>query len=284
MFKRLRQLGYGVRVLLSRHGGEPEQIDIAGRSVTIMHAGQGTPFVYLHSSVGESFMWFPFFQSLAKHFHVYVPTHPGFGKSTGLEEIDTVEDMAFHYVELLDALGIDEEVILGGVSLGGWIAAEFAVRWPERVKKLWIADAPGLWVEEQPLPDLFRYLTDRRKLRQLLFADPESSIASLVIRDDPDPEAMLYAYQAMTTLARLTWERPYSLKLAQRLHRVQCPTLLLWGEQDRLVPPAYGAAYKRYLPNAELTLIPSCGHLPMFECEKAFVQALVEFAGRAERV
>ena len=84
-----------------------------------------------------------------------MPTHPGFGKSGGFDQIDTIEDMAFHYVELFDALGLGE-VILGGVSLGGWIAAEFAVRWPERVKKLWISDAPGLWVDEEPLPDLFR--------------------------------------------------------------------------------------------------------------------------------
>ena len=58
-------------------------------------------------------------------------------------------------------------MILGGVSLGGWIAAEFAVRWPERVKKLWIADAPGLWVDEEPLPDLFRYMMDPVKSRRI---------------------------------------------------------------------------------------------------------------------
>src|SRR4029079_12828902 len=122
-----------------------------------------------------------------KHFRLLVPTHPGFGASTGFDQIDTIEDMAFAYVELFDALG-REEVILGGVSLGGWIAAEFAVRWPERVKKLWIADAPGVWVEDQPLPDLFRLLQHRDKMRELLFFDPGSSMAQLVIQDHPDEE------------------------------------------------------------------------------------------------
>jgi pimeloyl-ACP methyl ester carboxylesterase len=277
MFKKFQQLRYGVRVLLSKKGGEPETVEVGGRSVVLMHAGDGTPFVYLHSTVGESFMWFPFYQALAKHFRLLVPTHPGFGQSTGFDQIDTIEDMAFHYVELFDALGFDEPIILGGVSLGGWIAAEFATRWPERVKKLWICNAPGLWVENVPLGDLFRYVNDRDKMRELLFADPTSPMASLVIREQVDEEAMLKAYQNMTVLARLVWERPYNPKLAARLRRVECPTLLLWGEHDHLVPPAYGRAYHEHIKNSEFQIIPNCGHLPMFEKECEFVAALTKF-------
>jgi pimeloyl-ACP methyl ester carboxylesterase len=168
-------------------------------------------------------------------------------------------------------------VCLGGVSLGGWIAAEFAVRWPERVKKLWICNAPGLRVEGTPLGDLFRILQDRDKLREMLFHDPKGALASLIIRDQPDEETMLNAYQAMTVLARLTWQRPYDPKLAARLHRVRCPTLLLWGAHDRLVPPAYGEEYRKHIAGAELQMIPDCGHLPMFEQEKAFVDAVARF-------
>jgi pimeloyl-ACP methyl ester carboxylesterase len=277
MFKKLKQLSYGVRVLLSRGGGQPEKIDVGGKSIQMMHAGTGTPFVYLHSTLGESFLWLPFYQSLSKHFQVFVPTHPGFPGSGGFDQIQDIEDVMFHYVEMFDALGFDQEIILGGVSLGGWIAAEFATRWPERVKKLWIADAPGMWVPEQPLPDLFRYVTNKQKMRELLFYDPEAPVASLIIKDKPDEETMMRAYQSMTVLARLIWERPYNPRLPQRLRRVQCPTLLLWGDNDRLVPPAYGEAYKRYLPHAEFKTIPKCGHLPMFEKEKEFVDALVKF-------
>src|SRR6516162_6365972 len=201
MFDRLRKLKYGLRVWLSRSGGQPETIDVAGRPTVVMHAGEGTPFVYLHSTLGESFMWLPFYQAWAKQFRVFVPTHPRFGQSGGFDQIDTIEDMAFHYVELLDALGLDE-VILGGVSLGGWIAAEFAVRWPERVKKLWLSAAPGLWVDEEPLPDLFRIIQDRDALRRLLFHNPEAYMARMVIQDNPDPERLMAAYQSMTVLAR----------------------------------------------------------------------------------
>jgi pimeloyl-ACP methyl ester carboxylesterase len=276
MFDTLKKLRYGARVWLSRNNGQPEMIDLNGRPTVILQAGEGTPFVYLHSTLGESFLWLPFYQAWSKQFRVLVPTHPGFGKSGGFDQIDTIEDMAFHYVELFDALGL-EEVVLGGVSLGGWIAAEFAVRWPERVKRLWIADAPGLWVEEEPLPDLFRYMQDRDKLRELLFHDPGGYVAQMVMQDNPDEEKMLSVYQNMTALARLVWERPYNPKLARRLARVRCPTLLVWGESDRLVPPAYGKAYLQHIPGAELKLLPQCGHLPMFEKEKEFVETVAAF-------
>lgn len=276
MFEALKKLKYGARVLLSRSGGQPETVDLHGRPTVILHGGQGTPFVYLHSTLGEAVLWLPFYQSWAKSFRVLVPTHPGFGQSGGFDQVERIEDMAFHYVELFDALGL-EEINLGGVSLGGWIAAEFAVRWPERVRRLWIADAPGLWVEDQPLPDLFRYLQDRDQMRRLLFHDPDSYMAQLVLPENPDPDKLMAAYQSLTVLARLLWERPYSPHLADRLHRIQCPTLLVWGEQDRLVPPAYGEAYKQHIKGAELKLIPGCGHLPMFEKEGEFVETVAAF-------
>jgi pimeloyl-ACP methyl ester carboxylesterase len=276
MFETFKKLKYGARVLLARNGGQPEAVDVNGRSIVMRHAGEGAPFVYLHSSLGESSMWLPFYQTWAKQFQVFVPTHPGFGKSGGFEQIDTIEDMAFHYIELFDALGL-QEIILGGVSLGGWIAAEIAVRWPERVKRLWIADAPGLWVEEQPLPDLFRYMLDTTKLRALLFHDPDCYMADLIFKEGGDDERLLDAYQNMSVLARLVWERPYNPKLTGRLHRIPCPTLLLWGDDDRLVPPAYGEAYRKAIPQAELKLVAECGHLPMFECETEFVTAVQQF-------
>jgi pimeloyl-ACP methyl ester carboxylesterase len=277
MFEALKKLKYGVRVMLAKGGGQPETVDIAGQPTVIMHGGDGPPFVYLHSTLGESSMWLPFYQAWAKKMRVIVPTHPGFGGSGGFDRIDNIGDMAFHYVEFFDALGLDQ-VVLGGVSLGGWIAAEFAVRWPERVKKLWIADAPGLWVEGTPLGDLFSVMQNRDRLREMLFHDPEGAMAKLIIADQPDEQKMQQAYQALSVLARMVWERPYDPKLAERLRRVQCPTLLIWGDDDRLVPPAYGEAYRRHMPHAEMVRIKDCGHLPMFEKEAEFVDILTRFA------
>jgi pimeloyl-ACP methyl ester carboxylesterase len=125
---------------------------------------------------------------------------------------------------------------------------------------------------------MFRIMQDRDRIRELLFHDPNSYIARMVIQDNPDEEKMLAAYQALTTLARLVWERPYDPKLHHRLRRVQCPTLLIWGEHDKLVPPAYGEAYRKYLPQAEMKVIANCGHLPMFEKEAEFVETIAKFA------
>jgi pimeloyl-ACP methyl ester carboxylesterase len=102
-------------------------------------------------------------------------------------------------------------------------------------------------------------------------------MATMVLKDEPDEQTMMQAYQSLTVLARLVWERPYDPKLASRLHRIQCPTLLLWGDDDRLVPPVYGQAYKKYLPHAEFKQIKNCGHLPMFEKESEFVDLLTHF-------
>jgi len=281
MLNTLRKLKYGARVFLSHFGGTPETIEVAGQPTVVMQGGdskqEGAPFVYLHSTLGESFIWLPFYQKWAKKFRVLVPTHPGFGQSGGFDLIDSIEDMAFHYIQMFDDLGF-EQVILGGVSLGGWIAAEFAVRWPERVKKLWIADAPGVWVDDVEKPDLFRIMHDKVKMRELLFHDPTGPMATLVIRDHPDEQMMLQAFQNMTVLARLVWERPYDPKLARRLKRIQCPTLLVWGEHDRLVSPAIGAEYQKHIPGAEMKLIKDCGHLPMFEKESEFVSIIQDFA------
>jgi pimeloyl-ACP methyl ester carboxylesterase len=276
MFNLFKKLAYGARVLLSKGGGQSETIDVCGRSTVMTSGGAGEPFFYLHSSLAESMMWLPFHQGFAKRFHVFSPLHPGFGHSAGFDQVADIEDMAFHYLDLLDSLGL-EQVHLGGVSLGGWIAAEFAVRWPERVKKLWIADAPGLWVDDVPLGDLFRLVQDRHKLRELLFHDPEGPMASLVIKDNVDEATMLNAYQSLTVLARMVWERPYDPKLAGRLRRIACPTLLVWGDNDRLVPPAYGEAYGKLIPGAELKLIKDCGHMPMFEKEAEFVEIISDF-------
>jgi pimeloyl-ACP methyl ester carboxylesterase len=276
MFDSLKKLRYGARVLLAR-SGSLEMIEVASRATQVRHGGQGPPFIYLHSALGET-IWLPFLERWSKQFEVFAPAHPGFAKSEGLDQIDSIEDLAFHYVEMLDALGLNQ-VNLGGVSLGGWIAVEFATRWPERVRHLWLADAPGLWLDEHPYFDLFRYGRDIQRLREAIFHDPKSYQAEMILKDPEqvNDETLLSAYQSMTALARLVWERPYNPKLRQRLQRVTCPTLILWGESDRLIPPVYGHEYHRLIPGSKLHILKECGHLPMFEKEAEFVETVANF-------
>ncbi len=276
MFDKLKKLTYGARVLLSR-SGNLEMIDVAGRPTQVQHGGEGPPFVYLHSALGET-MWLPFLEKWAKQFEVFAPAHPGFAKSEGFDQIDDLDDLVFHYAELFDALGL-EKVNLGGVSLGGWIAVEFAVRWPERIHRLWLANAPGLWLDNQPYFDLFRHSQDVPKLRAAMFHDPAGYQASMILKDlkDVNDETIVAAYKSMTVLARMVWERPYDPKLAKRLHRIKCPTLVLCGESDRLVPPALAQEYHRLIPGSKLHVIKECGHLPMFEKEAEFVEVVAKF-------
>jgi pimeloyl-ACP methyl ester carboxylesterase len=276
MLKLVKKLTYGARVLLSR-SGELDMVDVAGRKIQMRHGGEGQPFVYLHSALGET-IWLPYLEQWAQQFEVFAPAHPGFAMSQGFDLIADIEDMAFHYLELFDALGL-EKVNLGGVSLGGWIAAEFAVRWPERVRRLWLANAPGLWLDDQPFFPLFRYAENADAIRNALFHDPASYQATMIIKDRKqlNEETLLSVYQSMTVLARLVWERPYDPKLARRLHRITCPTLILAGEGDRLVPPAYAEEYHRLIPGSRLHLFKECGHLPMFEKEAEFVDVVATF-------
>jgi len=280
MLDTLKKLQYGARVLLSRNGSL-EMVDVRGRPTQLQHGGSGPPLVYLHSALGET-LWLPFLDKWSKSFEVFAPAHPGFAKSAGIENIASIEDLAFHYVEVFDALGL-QKVTLGGVSLGGWVAAEFAVRWPERVERLWLSGAPGLWLEGVPLFDLFRYGQDVRKLRQAMFHDPEGYQATMILKEMSalSEETLLAAYQSMAALARLVWERPYSPRLAERLYRIQCPTLVVWGESDRLVPLDYGREYQRLIPHARLEVMRNCGHFPMFEQEAAFVDLISRFAAGA---
>ena len=276
MLKTLRKLAYGARVALAR-GGELSMVDAAGIQTQVRSGGDGPPFVYLHSAIGET-LWLPFLEKWSKQFTVYAPAHPGYARSGGFDNIRDLDDLVFHYVDLFDALGIDE-ICLGGCSLGGWVAAEFATRWPERVKKLWVCNSPGFWLDDHPFPDLFRYSNDTQKIRELLFADPNGYEATMIIKnpEQVNDETKIAVYQSMAMLARLMWERPYDPKLPGRLRRVRCPALVIWGEQDKLVPAVYAAEYQRHLPNARTHIIKNCGHLPMFEAEQEFVDVIAKF-------
>jgi pimeloyl-ACP methyl ester carboxylesterase len=251
-------------------------VELNGRKTQIMEGGTGEPLLYLHSAYGEN-LWLPFHERLAEKFRVIAPAHPGFAQSEGIDEIDSMEDMIFHYLDVLDELGLDQVNIVG-VSLGGWIAAEFATRYPDRVKQLVLATPAGLWLDEHPMTDMFALIRRPERLRRVLFHDPNSYLAQLVIQAEPPEEHMAEAYKAMTATARLAWNPPgHNPKLAGRLRRIKSPTLILWGDDDRLIPTAYAKEWARHIQHARVTLLKDCGHLVMFEGENDFVAAIIDF-------
>lgn len=238
----------------------------------VMQAGRGKPLVILHPEFAAD-LWSPYHDRLSEHFRVVAPDHPGFGRSQRPEWLETIDDVVLHYVELLDALGL-ERVSMLGTSLGGWIAAAFAVWHPERVDRLVLAAPAGIKVEGAARHDVFAHSTEET-LRHL-FHDP-SRIAQIEAHDS-GAGALLRAYRESTTLARLTWNPYYyDPKLQSRLPRITAPTLIVWGENDAFLAPAHGHVLASLIPGAALRTIDACGHLIPLEQPDAFVRLVLDF-------
>lgn len=258
-------------------------LQVRGRHVHEIRGGSGDPVLYLHSAMGEAF-WLPHLERLAERYALHAPAHPGFLSSEGLDAIRDVEDYVDHYLAYLDALGW-ERVPVVGLSLGGWIAAELAARHPERVQKLVLADAVGLWIRERPIADLFAVDTRfPERLRELLFADPNGPAAQLVQPPGPGvelpDEVLENMMKAMTATAKVGWNPLlHDPKLEAKLPRVTAPTLVLWGAEDRVTPPEYGEKYAKLIPGAELETLPGCGHLAPFERPDAWADSVARFLG-----
>jgi pimeloyl-ACP methyl ester carboxylesterase len=254
---------------------EEIHLTVGGTKTKLLRGGKGPPLLYLHSAAGET-LWLPFHEMLAQHFEVFAPAHPGFDTSEGLEKIDSIEDLAFHTLDFIDAMGW-EHVDVAGLSLGGWLAAELATRWPDRLRKMALIDSAGLHVPGAPMAPLWENMRDTEALRRLLFHDPESMLAKMVItplEETPEP-LLLQRLRAAEATARVAWN-PYfhNPKLPGRLHRIKTPTLVVWGEHDRLIPLAHGKAFVAGIAGARLEVIPQCGHMPILEAVPQLVELL----------
>ncbi len=253
---------------------QEEQLTIRGTSIQMLKGGSGEPLLYLHSAGGE-ITWLPFFEQLSQHYTVYLPAHPGFSQSEGLEKIDSMEDLVFHYTDLMDHLELTQPYVVG-LSLGGWLAAEMATRYSNRIRKLALINAVGLQIPGAPFADIFA--ATPIQTRNLLFSDPESALAKSFIPDDAPLEMVSDVLKARAATARVGWN-PYlcNRKLRERLYRIDTPTLIVWGESDRIVPHVHGKAYQEGIAGAQFVPIKDCGHAPPFEKPEETVGALHTF-------
>jgi len=253
----------------------------------VKQAGEGAPLVYLHGFAdvhAASLDWLPFHQALAKSFRFIAPAHPACAGSEEDETIENIDDMAFRYIELLDELGL-ERINLAGACFGGWIAAELAVRHPERIQKLALIGASGLFIPGKPIGDLFweiqsENMTQYRGLRRLMFSREDSPPALAMFPDGRAAiDVELSRYKAMRFCSRVGFSPPYfyNRKLEQRLTRYKGPALLLWGEDDHMVPIEHARAYQAGLKGSKLTMLPGCGHSPHVEQPAKTASALKDF-------
>jgi pimeloyl-ACP methyl ester carboxylesterase len=245
---------------------------IGGRATRVLEEGGGTPLLWLHDTFGNR--WSEGHELLAKSHRVIAPSLPGFDDSTTLDGIDGPEDVVFWLVDLLDALGLDRPVVLG-CGLGGWMAAELAVRYPDRLGGMVLVDAYGLKLDGNLPADEFA-LT-RPMLRPLVFRDASGPAAQAWLPDVDAPDQVEPTLHARVAAARLCWQFPSSPKLRSWLSRARMPTLVVWGQHDRLVPPSHGEAYVEGLPQARLAILPDAAHYPYVEDPAAFANEVAAF-------
>ena len=248
-------------------------IAVRGCRIRLMRGGAGSPLVILHGATGAN--WSPFMMELAKQFEVIVPEHPGFGESDTPDWLDTIHDLAYFHLDLLKELKLDG-VHLVGISLGGWVAAELAVRSTQQLASLTLAGAAGLYVPGVEQMDPF-LCSDEQRLRAF-FYDQHRADETIVRALRPENEDA--ALKNRTIVAKLTWQpRAHDPHLHKWLHRIDVPTLLVWGDHDRMFPKEHAFAYQRLIPNAKVTIVPECGHVPHIEKPDVFAAEIEAFLG-----
>lgn len=257
-----------------------DTLTVRDAEIRVWSQGDGPPLCYLHgfeTHPGEV----GFLQRLAEDHRVLAPEQPGYGESTGFDQIDDTLDLVLVYRQLIESwtaqIG-EDRVDLIGHSLGGMIAAEFAALCPQLVRRLVLVDPFGLWLDEEPLVDPFVLNAD--ELKQAKWHDPDAA---------PDPEPSIYVPEPgdttgpileraknLSAATKFLWPLP-DRGLRKRLPLIQAPTLIVHGQSDGLVSTSYAERFAALVPGAAIAVIPEAGHLPMIEREDAFLDAVRPF-------
>jgi pimeloyl-ACP methyl ester carboxylesterase len=246
-------------------------------------AANAQPIVFFHGAGGHV-AGEPMLQRLGARYRVYAPVWPGYGDGPGEELIDDMLDFALHGADVVDALGLGAAhgrvaPHLVGHSMGGMIAAEMAAIAPALYGKLALIAPAGLWLEEHPIPDIFSMMPF--DFPQYLFHDPAWGAAMMtggLNFDDMDviKQFLIVNSRRLGTAGKILFPIP-NRRLSKRLYRLTNPVLLVWGESDRLISPAYARAWKDSLANPQLALIDEAGHMAPYEKPEQVADAIDSF-------
>ncbi len=255
-----------------------EFLELAGGRVHLLRGGAGEPVLFLHPAGGAG-AWLPFHARLAGDgFEVIAPAHPGFGQSDDFPDVETIDDLVYHYLDVLDGLSLSRPHVVGA-SFGGWIAAEVAVHSPHLVGSLTLLSAAGLRLPDHPVADVF--LMPPAKLAAALFHDPllvPPPASAPHPGAAPDLDSIIAAYREATSLARFSWV-PYlsDPKLEGRLRRITAPTLVVAPSDDRLIPVAHARRYAALIDGADYAEVAECGHAMYVERPAEFATLVASF-------
>jgi len=239
--------------------------------------GNGPPLVFLHGAYGLQQM--PLLDRLAQHFTVYAPWHPGWGDTPDdLDKLDDVIDLAIYYQDFFDALGL-EHPIVAGHCFGGMIAAETTALCSRCISRLILIAPLGLWRDDAEIPDIFTI--GPAALMPLIWNDPQSPLAQAMLTPPDSQEElgrrMLERQQSLAATGKFIWPIP-DKGLKKRIHRIQVPTLILWGASDKLVPAVYAEQFQSRIPGSQTVIIPDASHMLMLEAEDRVLGEIVRFA------
>jgi len=252
----------------------PQRLSVLGIELEVLRRGAGRPLLMLHGfdtiDPAASFL-----ELLSRHAEIVAPSAPGFGNSPRSKDFDTVYDLVHLYLALLEKLPGDGASLLG-FSFGGWLAAEIAALCTHRIDRLILVDPLGIKVSSRETPDIvdiFNRSPD--EVRRKSWHDPDRFAPNYDAMSD---EALVVHARNREALCLYAWQPyMYNPQLPRWLGRIDVPTLVLWGESDRVVTPDYGRAYARLIPNALFAPIARAGHHPELEQPQAFVERVARF-------
>jgi pimeloyl-ACP methyl ester carboxylesterase len=210
---------------------------------------------------------------------VYAPEHPGTtpGTPDDVHHLDGLWDLVLCYDEVLRALGLESAAFVGH-SFGGMMACELAATVPGRARRLALIAPLGFWRDADRIVNWM--LLEPAQLRAYLFRDPDGDAARRLLGGGDDPEALIAARirvaWAMGATGKFIWPIP-DKGLKKRIHRVTAPTLLVWGKDDRLVPPVYADEFARRLPDARIQTVDGAGHAPHLESAAVVARMVRDF-------
>lgn len=248
---------------------------VNGATIEISERGKGRDILFLHPGTGIETAG-PALDALARGGRVIAPSHPGFGTSQLPKAMSTVDDLAYFYLDMIEQIDLRDALVVG-IGLGGWIAAEMAIKDSSRFSHLVMVNAIGVKVgdrETRDIVDIWALLFD--EYNALAYADP--NVGKRDFKTLPAAES-LAAARNREAYARFCWS-PYmhNPKLKGRLHRVRVPTLFLWGTADRILSEQYGRGYCSFIPGAKFETIERAGHLPHEEQPEELARRALAFA------
>ncbi len=252
-----------------------KEIDVLGTAVEYFVGGTGdTALVFLHGA-GGSAGWQGYREELAKQYTVYVPSQAGFNGTERPDWVYTITDMAHFNLQLINALGLDNYILMGS-SMGGWISSEMASMDDSKIQSLILVDAAGIKPEKGEIAEIFMCSAQTRLEQR--FYDPSQVENYENYTRELTSDEVFTEHSNREMASRLCW-RPYlhNWSLPFYLKKITTPTLIVWGENDAIIPVECGALFKSNITGSVLEIIPNCGHSPAIEKPAEFMTVVNNF-------